>query len=600
MNSEISEGEEYGMKKDRILAFVLAAAMSASLLAGCSSNGKPGTAAQAQSVSEQQAEAPSAPVADETDASEAEAMSAEKTEETGSSMESPEPELQLEEVSLPLFEETRTYTMWTMLPFFMNGLVSDMATDINNMKLLQENCNVKLDVTAVGDSVVSEQFNLMVSSGDYTDIISDGVSHYSKGYDAAITDDIIIDLLDLAQEYAPNYMYYLETDPSLRAALITDNGCLPTVATIYKEAGCENGGILIRGDWLRELGMDPPETFDAFHDYVQACIDKYGAQGITIGNMMADCRGDDSLYSYGYDLYAGGYNVIDGQVVYSYLNDSYYDYLRMLADWYQDGTLYSDFFNVQMGSTDKWFASGQCPVDTGTAANIATIESYADENYTYELMPIHAPKVHADDELHFSWTDNFSRIKQQDSWAISTACQDPEGIMMMVNYLFSEAGQLMYNYGDEGHSFEYDAEGKPQYTELITNNPDGISYKDACYLYASAVASGHLPSIMDVRAGYYYFGDEEWEVFDTFRTCDADGSYNLPNGVALNEQENQEYATISSDITTYASTEIMKFILGQSDLTPETFKEFQDTILSMGGARMEELYQQAYERYLLK
>ena len=207
MNSEISEGEEYGMKKDRILAFVLAAAISASLLAGCSSNGKPSAAAQVQSVSEQRAEAPSAPAADETLASEA--MSAEKTEETESSAESPEPELQLEEVSLPLFEETRTYTMWTMLPFFMNGLVSDMATDINNMKLLQENCNVKLDVTAVGDSVVSEQFNLMVSSGDYTDIISDGVSHYSKGYDAAITDDIIIDLLDLAQEYAPNYMYYL-------------------------------------------------------------------------------------------------------------------------------------------------------------------------------------------------------------------------------------------------------------------------------------------------------------------------------------------------------------------------------------------------------
>lgn len=385
-----------------------------------------------------------------------------------------------------------------------------------------------------------------------------------------------------------------------RAALITDNGCLPTVATIYKEAGCENGGILIRGDWLKELGMDQPETFDQLHDYVQACMEKYGAQGITIGNAMADCRGDDSLYSYGYDLYAGGYNVIDGQVVYSYLNENYYDYLRMLADWYQDGTLYSDFFNVQMGSTDKWFASGQCPVNTGTAANIATIESYADPSYSYELMPINAPKVNADDQLHFSWTDNFSRIKQQDSWAISTACQDPEGIMMMVNYLFSEAGQLMYNYGDEGHSFEYDAEGKPQYTELITNNPDGISYKDACYIYASAVASGHLPSIMDVRAGYYYFGDEEWNVFDTFRTCDADGSYNLPTGVALNEEENQEYATLSSDVTTYASTEIMKFILGQSELTPDTFQSFQDTILSMGGDRMEELYQQAYERYLLK
>ncbi len=584
------------MNWKRGLSLLLVLTMLTAVLTACG-GGTTSAASSVPAAAETEASTPATPEAPKQPVAEA------STAEPGSEMESAAPEAvepQLEEVELPLFEETRTYTMWTMLPFFMNGLVSDMATDINNMKLLQENCNVKLEVTAVGDSVVSEQFNLMVSSGDYTDIISDGVSHYSKGYDAAITDDIIIDLYDLAKEYAPNYLYYLDTDPSLRAALITDNGCLPTVATIYKESGCENGGILIRGDWLEELDMEQPETYDQLHDYVQACMEKYGAQGITIGNSMADCRGDDSLYSYGYDLYAGGYNVIDGQVVYSYLNDNYYDYLRMLADWYQDGTLYSDFFNVQMGSTDKWFASGQCPVDTGTAANIATIESYADPSYSYELMPINAPKVNADDQLHFSWTDNFSRIKQQDSWAISTACQDPEGIMMMVNYLFSEAGQLMYNYGDEGHSFEYDAEGKPQYTELITNNPDGISYKDACYIYASAVASGHLPSIMDVRAGYYYFGDEEWNVFDTFRTCDADGSYNLPTGVALNEEENQEYATLSSDITTYASTEIMKFILGQSELTPDSFETFRDTILSMGGERMEELYQQAYERYLLK
>ena len=70
--------------------------------------------------------------------------------------------------------------------------------------------------------------------------------------------------------------------------------------------------------------------------------------------------------------------------------------------------------------------------------------------------------------------------------------------------------------------------------------------------------------------------------------------------MALNEEENQEYATLSSDITTYASTEIMKFILGQAELTPESFQTFRDTIVSMGGDRMEELYQQAYERYLLK
>lgn len=582
--------------KKKLLCLLLAAAMVLGLLAGCGD--APAASSAPAEPAEASTEAPAAP--ESAEAPQEEPAPPEPETSVEEPAEPEEPALQLQEVELPLFEETRTYTMWTMLPFFMSGLVSDMATDINNMKLLQEYCNIKLEVTTVADSAVNEQFNLMVSGGDYTDIISDGVSNYSKGYDAAITDEIIIDLYDLAVEYAPNYMYYLETDPGLKAELITDNGCLPTLATIYKEAGCENGGILIRSDWLEELGMDEPKTYDEFHAFVQTCMSTYGTQGICIGSAMDANKGDDPLYSYGYDLYAGGYNVIDGQVVYSYLNDSYYDYLRMLSDWYADGTIYSDFFNAQMGATDKWFAAGQCPVDTGSAANIATIESYRDPSYDYDLMPISAPKVNADDDLHFSWTDRFSRLKQKDSWAISTACQDPEGIMQVANFLFSESGQLMYNYGDEGNSFEYDENGNPQYTELITNNPDGISYKDACYLYASAVASGHLPSIMDVRAGYYYFTDKEWAVFDAFRTCDADGSYNLPNGVALNEEENEEYASIFSDVTTYAATEIMKFILGQQALTEDSFQTFQDTIVDMGGERMEELYQAAYERYLNK
>ena len=584
------------MNVKKLLALLLTLAMMLSLFAACGGSESAAVSnvvpAEDSAEAAAQEEAPVEPAQEEP----AEATSA---AEESVAAEPVEPEYALEPVELPLFEETRTYTMFNMLPFFMANLIEDMSTDINTLRLLQEYCNVKIDVTAVSDSVVNEQFNIMCASGDFTDIIY-GTAQYSKGYDAAITDEIIIDLLDLAEEYAPNYMYYLNTDKAVRNTLITDNGALPTIATIYKEAGCENGGILIRGDWLRELGMEEPQTYEELHDYIQTCISEYGTQGICIGNAMSSNKADDSLYSYGYDLYAGDYNIIDGEVVYSYLNDNYYPYIRMIADWYADGTIYADFFNAQMGATDKYFASGACAVNTGTAANIATIESYKDPDYEYELLAINAPKVNADDELHFSWTDTHSRLKQQDTWAISTACEDPEGIMMMVNYLFSEDGQLMFNYGDEGHTFEYDENGNPQYTELVTNNPDGLSYKDACYIYVSAVASGHMPSIMDVTAGYYYFSDAEWDVFETFRTCEADGSYNMPHGVALNEEENEEYASIASDVTTYAASELMKFVMGQAELTEETYAQFQATIIEMGAERMEELYQQAYERFLLK
>ena len=584
----------------RMLCVLLAVLLTVGLFAGCGSQGNQTVSgAEVSSMgaeaSATTSETPDAPAVEEAPAP------AESAEEPA--VESPEepaePEYTLQEVDLPLFEETREYTMWAMLPFFMDGLITDMAQDINTLRLLQEYCNTKLIVQTVGDQAVDEQFNLMVAGGDYTDIIADGLSHYTKGYDAAITDDVIIDLYDLAEEYAPNYMYYINSDPEIRASLITDNGCLPSAAIIYKERGSENGGLIVRGDWLEEMGLELPDTYDAFHDYVQATMREYGAHGISMGGPMSSNRGDDVLFSYGYDFNAGGYNVIDGKVVYSYLNENYYDYLRMLADWYADGTIYSDFFNASMGMPDRWYASGECGANSATAANIATIAAYADPSYPYDITPVGALKKNPDDQLHFSWTDTHSQIKQQDTWAISTACEDPEGIMMMVNYLFSEAGELMFNFGDEGHTFAYDENGQPQYTDLVKDNPD-LSYKDACFILVSAAASGHMPGILDLRPGYYYFGEKEWAVFDSFKTCDADGTYNLPNGVALNEEENEEYARISSDVTTYASSELMKFLMGQSELNEDTFAAFRDTLLSMGADRMEELYQQAYERYLAK
>jgi putative aldouronate transport system substrate-binding protein len=587
--------------KKRSIACLLLAAMLLTLLAACGGTATETETAQAEETTEA-VEASEAPAAS-PEASEAPAESASPAEEAPAE-EAPEAPAEeapaLQSVELPLFEETRTYTMWTMLPFFMNGFVSDMSTDIHIIDLLQQYCNVDLQIDYVSDQVVSEQFGLLVASDNYPDIFSNGLSYYTRGYDAAITDDVVIDLLELAEEYAPNFLYYLETDDELRKTMITDNGALASIPVIYQEAGCENQGILIRSDWLEELGMDEPKTYDQLHDYIQACIAAYGGQGITIGNSLATVMADSVQFAYGFDLNPGDFNVIDGQVVYSYLNDNYYDYLQLLADWYADGTIYSDFYSAGMGDTDQWFAAGLCCLDTGSAANIATIDAYADPANPYEMMPIDPPKVNEDDQLHFSWTDANSRIKAQDAWAISTQCDDPVGIMQMVNYLFSEEGQLMFNYGDEGYTFEYDENGKPQYTELITNNPDGISYKDACFLYVSAVASSFIPSVMDATAGYYYFSDDEWAIFDRFRVCDADGSYNLPNGVALNESENEEYASLSNDVTTYAATAIMQFVTGATPLNEETFAAFQDQVVAMGGHRMEELYQSAYERYLEK
>ena len=584
--------------RKRLIALLLALVLCLGLLSACGSSSSDSSDSTETETEEAAEETEEAEAAEETE-------EAEEAEETEEAEEAEEEEtdngLTLESVELPIFEETVSLTFWTSLPFFMEGMVSDMDEDLYLLTELQEMCNFDLEVTSVNGMAESEQFALMIAAGDYCDIIS-GIANYTTGYDAAISDEVIIDLYDLVQEYAPNYWYYVNSSDDIRAAILTDDGALPTIATIYQETGSENRGILYRSDWLEELGLDVPTTYDELHDFVQACNVAYGSEGMAIGGGSGagvSVAGTVTQLSYGLDFAIGSYNVIDGEVVYSYLNDACYDYFALMAEWYADGTIAQDFYSFESDEGDQGIPNGQYVISISSAANITSIATYADEGAVYEIAAMDAPTTGDGEQLHYRWTDDYSPLKRRDSWAITVDCEHPEYVLQIVNYLFSDEGVLFFNYGTEGYTFEYDENGDPQYTDLITNNPDyAESY--ATYIFVSNVATEYLPGIMDATVGYYYFSDAEWEVFNTFRDCDADGTYNLPTAVSLTEEENTEYANYSTDVTTYISTEALKFITVDGYLTEESFAEFQQTIIDMGGEEMEAIYQSAYERYLEK
>ena len=85
-----------------------------------------------------------------------------------------------------------------------------------------------------------------------------------------------------------------------------------------------------------------------------------------------------------------------------------------------------------------------------------------------------------------------------------------------------------------------------------------------------------------------------------FRTPSNDGSYNIPNGVSLNAEENEEYAKLESDISTYVEETINAWIVGQNTLDQQAFDSFKAQLQQMGIDRMVELKQAAYDRYQSK
>ncbi len=583
------------MKKNslKLLALLLVLAMALGALAGC---GTP--------------EASSAPAEDETPAASEEASAGTAAEpeeapaapvEEPASVEEPvsvveepaEPgEIVLEKVDLPIEEEAVHYTCWMpVAPYvgeFMN--LDEFSEKVAIVKLINEATNVYIDYNAVaGGAVEEEAFNLMIAAGDYTDII--GVMNYysgansgSAGHEKAINDEVIIDIKDDLETYAPNYWSYLTSDDDAYMTMLTPSGYMGCVAQLLK--GSESMGMIIRKDWYDASGVSSLETVDDFEEYLTYCKDTYGAYAyLSYGGLDTD-------FAAAFNINAGGFNLVDGEVIHAYNMPAFTDYLAKMNDWYKKGLFNDDFYNdtdVTTVRTDM--ANDLCSFVDGSASNMGMIYDMNPDNTAMELMGIPYLKADGVDEVHAG--NKPSLIKNSDTWAVSVACEDHIPLMKLINFLYSEEGQQLYNWGEEHVAFEYDANGDPQWTDLVINNPDGLNFMFASYLYAAGTGSVFFPSVYHIEKEYY---DAKPGVLDAMNTFDTqtDGAYSMPRYVTLDSEAQEEYLSMATELETYAEGMILKFIIGDEPM--ENYDAFLQQCKDMGLDRMTELYQAAYDR----
>ncbi len=560
----------------RLLALLLALALIACCTA-CGSTSQTTTSSSASETVEEQAEATEA---EETAVAEQAAAESTETETASESTN-----------TLPIVEEPITYTMFMTEPFFITSMIENMSTDLLLLKTVQEYTNIYFDITAINGEVFEEQFRLMLVAGDYADVM-DGMSYYTSGYDAAIADEICIDLYDLVKEYAPNYWADITEDVETLAQLVTDEGNMATFAVLYAEANSEKQGYLLRADWLEEQNLTVPATYDELHDVLLCFQEAYSSKGISFAGYS------DSLLSFGYECAAGDFMVIDDAVVSGYTMDGYYEYIAMCVQWYAEGLIYTDYYTASEGDYTDLMVSNELSMLQSAATSFSTIYAYLQEGDTLSLTAMTPVKISAEDELHWSW--NYPNLlKRTDAWSISATCENPIPLVQFVDYMYSDEGILLFNYGVEGETFEYDSDGNPQYTDLIINNDD-LPYFFASYLYVSNAATEYLPTKMDVSASYYSFGDEEWNAYNLFREVATDSAYNYPDGAAMTQDEQTTYASLNSDIETYVEETVNSWIVGTREFSKAAFTEFVETLQSMGLDTMVALKQSAYDRYLAK
>ena len=282
---------------------------------------------------------------------------------------------------------------------------------------------------------------------------------------------------------------------------------------------------------------------------------------------------------------------MDGEVRFGAIQPEFKEYLTMMNQWFSEG-LINDMFlsNPYQSLVDvSPITTGKVGVWYGTAAqrmgNI--IDSSEDPN----IRLTGVTTVTKDgSQAHVGES---GALLDNPMWSITTVCEEPEVIAQYVDYVYSEAGVLLANYGVEGETFEY-VDGVPRLTDMVLNNPD-YSYGAAMNIFVCDRMTP-APFIIDenrVRADYI---QDQLDAIEVWNNAN-DGLYNMPrSGVNLTVEESQDYNALYTDIETYMDENVVKFIVGDKSL--DEYDDYVATLKQMGIEDCVAIEQAAYDRYL--
>ena len=305
----------------------------------------------------------------------------------------------------------------------------------------------------------NQKLPLMVASGEYPDLV------FAKGDANLFVDSgAFLDLTDLIEEHAPNikkvygeYMSRLKWSNEDEAIYV-----LPTLAAMDHQMLDAGGTFQIQHEVLKELGYPELKTVK---DYEKALKDYYEKHPAIDGQptipLTLNADGWRIMISVTNPAFTAtgvsddGEYYIDQESVEAklhYKRPEEKEYFRWLNHMNASGLLDKESFVQKTDQYEAKISSGRVlgVIDQewgfGNATN--ALRTANKENRTYARFPIQLDETTKD--------ATFQNTGYVAGWGvgISTTAKDPERIIKFLDYLASEEGQILMNWGIEGEHYK--------------------------------------------------------------------------------------------------------------------------------------------------
>lgn len=338
---------------------------------------------------------------------------------------------------------------------------------------LKENVGVNLEIEIPPSSGYAEKLQLMLVSGEYPDVVM-FQSTNSDSYLNALDSGLLLplnDYLDKAPDLVNN------TYDASWKALTEDDG---NIYGIPRTSVSRADGFYVRKDWLDNLGLTIPAsgelTLDEFTAIITAFAkddpdgngvdDTYGLSSAVNANKVMNPVLSAQFGDYGWQASDGNYDYINA--VYDKDTSMYKEILSYTRDLYADGILHPNSAVNDAQAAREAFYAGQTGVLPGFAGKFSS-----------QLLSLQ--EVSPEGELAYVFVKNQEgEVKgaafgtgMWQFWCITTACENPEKVIEMMNYTLSDDGYDKLYAGIEGVSFNV-VDGERVYVDDISEQKEAF------------------------------------------------------------------------------------------------------------------------------
>lgn len=474
--------------------------------------------------------------------------------------------------------------------------VQPMAEENKVVQLVEDKFNIHLELQLIPDADYATKKSVSLASADLPDIIMGVTVDELRKY---APNGLFLDIYEYAEE-AKDYIEIVNAEDRVAQTKTfeIDGGMYGFQTLEYNRIDLAPL-VALRMDRLEETGLSAPTTWKELYDAMLAIKELYpdqyvfstrngttymlGQLAYAMGSGGFPCFSSSGMY----------YEPEEDKWLYGPTKESFETVIKFLADSYKDGLLDPDYASMDKDTLHEKLSNGSLSMVVDNNSFIGRVYNPSlaqiDENAKFDIVE---PMTNEDNGTKRA-------LRYEKDWTefacINVDTEYPERVIELLNWMYTEEGIRVTNFGEEGVDYTVTEDGSiktdPALIEKHKNDADVFSGIQG-ELGVGLLGLGHyIDESLYEEVSDPVFVEQGKIIREWTEAGEIDYNSAVPY---FTTEEQDEITELQQNISNVFNAEIDSYINGQKSL--DEWDNLVEMLEQQGTERLEEIYNAAYER----